>query len=258
MERVAFITGVSSGIGQATALAFAREGVHVVGTARRTERLQTLEAAINALPQPRGDFLGITADVTDADAMQTAVAAAVERFGRLDILVANAGVGQRGALADANWSHIETVLRTNIDGVLHSVRAGVPAMRQTGGGHIFTISSVMYNLTSPYAATYAASKAAVTSLSRSLRLELQPDNIRVTDVLVGRTQTEFNDRRLGEGKRTGRGVPTMPPERVAEAIVRATGHNRATLTLRLFDRLIVWGSILAPGLLGWLALRQYK
>lgn len=258
MTKVALITGVSSGIGQACTLAFIRDGVHVIGVARRQDRLDALNDEIAALPAPHGDFLGVTGDVTDAASLENAVRLGVERFGKLDILVANAGVGHRGAIADSDWADIQTVLRTNIDGVMHSVRAVVPAMRQNGSGHIITISSVTYNLVSPYAATYAASKAFVSSLANSLRLELEDDHIRITDVLVGRTHTEFNSKRLGEGKRTGEGVPTMTPETVAEAIVRTTKRHRNTLILRLFDRLLVWGNILIPNIIGRMARKQYR
>jgi short-subunit dehydrogenase len=256
--RVALITGASSGIGYAAALAFAREGMHVIATARRAERLADLEQAVTALPPGHGEILTVTADVTDAAAMREAVRQGVERFGRLDVLVANAGIGHRGAIADAEWNDLETLLRTNIDGVLHSVRAAVPAMRQTGGGHVITISSIVYNLVSPYAAAYAASKAFVSSLAASLRLELDEEHIRVTDVLVGRTQTEFNTSRLGAGKRSTESLPTMTAERVAEAIVRASHGRSRRVVLRLLDRLVIWGNILIPGFIGRMAKRQYK
>ena len=249
------ITGASSGIGRATALAFAARGDQVVGVARRSDRLASLADEIEALP---GEFLALTGDVTDTASMQQAVAQTIERFGRLDVLVANAGIGLRGGIADAEWEHIEKLLRTNIDGVLHSIRAAVPAMRRQGSGHIISISSVTFNLISPYAALYAASKAFVSSASRALRYELAADDIAVTDVLVGRTHTEFNEKRLGAGKRTGRGVPTMPPERVAQAIVRATERRPKTVVLRLFDRLIVWANALMPRFMASMALRQYR
>jgi NADP-dependent 3-hydroxy acid dehydrogenase YdfG len=258
-QQVAFITGASSGIGYATALAFARDGVHVVGTARRADRLAQLQAEIDALPGTHGDFLAAAADVRDADALQAAVEQTLARFGRLDILVANAGVGHRGDVIGAGWDEVELLLRTNIDGVLHSIRAAVPAMRQGGrGGHVILISSVSYNMVMPYAACYAASKAFISSLGRSLRLELEPERIRVSDLYVGRTQTEFNEKRLGTPGRTGQGVPTMTADRVAEAVVHASRGRGRGVALRWFDRLLLLGNMLAPGIIGRLAMRQYK
>jgi short-subunit dehydrogenase len=209
MRQVVLITGASSGIGWATALAFARHDTNVVATARRAERLALLEREINQLPEAHGNILTVIADVRNPAGMENAVKLALQHFGRLDILVANAGIGHRGSIADANWSDLETVLRTNIDGVLHSIRAAVPAMKQTGGGHIILISSVMSNMPAPGAATYAASKAFVSNLANSLRLELDADNIWVTDVRVGQTTTEFADNRLG---RPGRVASRFPDD----------------------------------------------
>jgi short-subunit dehydrogenase len=254
-QKVALVTGASSGIGRATALAFARQGIHVAGVARRTDRLAEIEAEIAPLP---GEFLALTGDVTQAESMRSAVQQTIKHFGRLDYVIANAGIGQRGAVADADWQDIETVLRTNIDGVLHTVRAAVPALRESGGGHIVTVSSIVYNLVSPYAATYAASKAFVTSMAHSLRLELEDDNIGVTDVLVGRTHTEFNEKRLGTGKRNVEGIPTMSPERVADAILRAVERKPRSVTVRWFDRLVILGNMLLPDVVGRMARKQYK
>ena len=142
-NRVVLITGASSGIGWAAALAFARAGYHVCGFARRAEQLDALGAAVDKLPAPHGDILPVAGDVRNPLDLKIAVERAAEQFGRLDILVANAGVGQHGAVADAEWEHLQTVLQTNIDGVMHSLRAAVPAMRAGGGGHILIISSVV-------------------------------------------------------------------------------------------------------------------
>lgn len=258
MRKVVFITGTSSGIGRASAVAFAEAGYHVAGTARREEKLMALRDEIAQLSGNHGDFLPLTGDVTDRQSIENAVAQTIEVYGRLDILVANAGVGHRGALVDAEWDELETLLRTNIDGVLHSIRACVPHMRKQGGGHIMTISSVTFNLVSPYAASYAASKAFVTSIANSIRMELEEDNIKVTDFLVGRTETEFNEKRLGGGARSSSSIPTMSSEQVADAIVKAATQNKKTVVLRFFDRLIVWGNRLVPGIIGMLAKRQYK
>jgi short-subunit dehydrogenase len=257
-NQVALITGASSGIGYATALAFARNGVHVVAIARRSDRLTQLEREVNSIAGAHGEILTIIADVRNAEEMQNAVGRAVERFGRLDILVANAGVGQRGGIVDAAWSDLETVLRTNIDGVLHSIRASVPAMRRAGGGHIILISSVMSNLPAPYAATYAASKAFVNNLARSLRLELEADNIHVTNILLGQTHTEFAEKRLGKPGRVATRLPTMTAEQVANAIVRASHSKANTVVLRWLDRLILLGNTIAPWLMGRIARRLYR
>ena len=154
LTQVVLITGASSGIGRAAALAFVRRGAHVAVVARRAERLAELEREIAGLPAPHGDCLTISADVGDCEAMQRAVGQTIERFGRLDVLVASAGVGQRGALVESDWRDIEALLRANVDGVLHSIRAAVPAMRQ-GGGHIVIVSSVAAMAPSPYTAVYA-------------------------------------------------------------------------------------------------------
>lgn len=259
MTRVAFITGASSGIGYAAALAFAREGTHIAVTARRADRLEQLATAVHALPAPHGNILTLSADVRDADAMKAAVQAAVEHFGRLDVLVANAGVGHRGSLIDATDEDMDTLLRTNIDGVLHSIRAAVPPMRKSGGGHIVIISSVTANTVAPYMALYAASKAFASSLAHSLRRELAGDNIWVTDMRVGRTQTEFNEKRLGKsGRGGGVGPSSMSADKVADAIVKATHRRQKTALLRPVDRLITLANTIAPDIVARFVEKQYK
>jgi len=258
MNRVVLITGVSSGIGRAAALAFAKAGWHVDGVARRRDRLDALAAQIAALPAPHGDSLLLAGDVTQPSRVTSVVDAAVERFGRVDVLVVNAGVGLRGTVADARWEDVETLLRLNIDGALHAMRAVVPVMRQQGSGHIMTVSSVVAPMATPYAALYAASKAFLSSVVRSMRVELEPQHILMTDFLVGRTATEFNEVRLGEGARRLSRIPAMPPERVAEALVAAAFTGRQTVVLRPFDRLLLWVNHWLPGIITRLAARQYR
>lgn len=256
-KRVVFITGASSGIGRAAAIAFARAGYDVCGMARRAERLESLRDEIAALPSPHGEFLAAVGDVRDSAEVEAAVERTLERFGRLDALVANAGIGQHGAVVEADWEHIETVLRTNIDGLLHSLRACVPAMRTNDGGHILIVSSVVAGVHTPYTATYSASKAFVSSLAGSLRLELEDDNIAVTDLLIGRTLTEFNQQRLGSSAEVRGGLPTMSAEEAAAAIVRAAERKPRRVILRFFDRLVLAGGVIAPGIMARLAKRQY-
>lgn len=255
-HRVVLITGASSGIGYATAIAFAKRGLKVVGTARDAVRLQPLVEAIKPL---RGQFLPVSADVRNPEDMNRAALRALEEFGRLDIIIANAGLGQRGAMVDADWKDLDTLIHTNIDGLMHTVRAGVPHLRKNGGGHIVFVSSVVFNLVAPYAATYAASKAFVSSLAKSLRLELQPDHIRVTDVRVGRTVTNFNENRLGDGKRHESSIPEMTAEFVADGIVRVTlDKPQDTVALRWIDKLIILGNRLFPNWIGRKAAKEYR
>ncbi len=124
--QVVLITGASAGIGYETALAFARRGYHVAATARRVDRL---EQRVNTAKGFPGEIHPYVADVCRAEDMQTVVDDLMARWGRLDVLVANAGIGQRGSVVESAWEDLEVVLRTNIDGVLHSIRAAVPAMR---------------------------------------------------------------------------------------------------------------------------------
>lgn len=252
--KVVLVTGASSGIGFAVSVALAKRGVHVVGVARRAERLQGLTDACASLP---GNFLGVAGDVSRPEDMQKAAQAALDHFGRLDALIANAGLGHRGGLVDAEWHDLETLMRTNMDGVIHAIRAAVPAMKN--GGRIVIISSVVHNMISPYAALYAASKAFVSSLARALDYELAPRGVRVCDVLLGRTQTEFNERRLGAGSRKKSRVPEMTADYVAEKITDLTlGRFRRRAALRWFDRLILIGNALIPHFIAGLASKQYK
>lgn len=255
-QRVVFITGTSSGVGAALALAFSARGCAVAGTSRDVNRLDDLARRIAARG---GRFLPLTCDVRDRDSVERAVAATVAAYGRLDVAVANAGIGHRGSTVDAEWDDLEVVLRTNIDGVLHTIRAAVPHLRERGG-HVVVISSIVWNLVSPFAAIYTASKAFAASLSRSMRHELRAQAVRLIEVRLGRVATEFNARRLGGGKRTAAGfIPEMTPEFAAEAIVRAVLDRHAdVVNPRLIDRLIVFANRLVPDVIGRFAARQYK
>lgn len=260
--QVVFITGASSGIGYAAAVEVARRGGHVIACARRADRLAGLASAIAALPGSHGDVFITGADVTDAASVTAAAAAGKAHFGRLDAVIANAGIGQRGGIVDAEWDDLNTLIRTNIDGVLHTIRAGVPHMREgQRGGSVVIVSSVVANMTAPYVAAYSASKAFVSSIARSLRLEVEADGIAVADVLVGRTATEFNERRLGSSGRSAKAprLPVMTADGVAVRLADLIADRASrTVTLRPFDRLIVWANALIPGLIGRRAAAQYR
>ena len=258
MNSVVLITGASSGIGRAAAVGFARAGYAVCGFARSGEKLESLGAEIAKLPAGHGGYLAVVGDVRRADDLEAAVARTVERFGRLDVLVANAGIGYSGTVVEAEWDDLQTVIDTNINGVMHGIRAAVPQMRAQGGGQIMIVSSVVAGVHTPYTAVYSASKAFVSSLAGALRLEIEDDNIAVTDLLVGRTATEFSVNRLGPVRKTMSGLPTKSAETVADAIVQAARDKPRRKAFSWFDRLVLWGGVLAPGLMARQAKRQYQ
>jgi 3-hydroxy acid dehydrogenase/malonic semialdehyde reductase len=253
--HVVFITGATSGIGHATALLLVALGHQVAAVGRREERLQALVESSDTLP---GKILPLVGDVTEGEGMTRLAAQTLAHFGRLDVLVANAGLGHRGGLAEARWQDLEAVLRTNIDGVLHSVRACVPPMRASQGGHIIMVSSVLGPIPAAGAAVYCASKAAVDSLAQSLRMELKPDNIWVTNMLVGQTATEFAQKRRGIHGKVASKFPTMTPEKVAAQIVWAMERHKRTIILRPLDRLMVVGGRFFPWLLDRIMYRIYR
>jgi 3-hydroxy acid dehydrogenase/malonic semialdehyde reductase len=255
--RVIMITGATSGIGRAAALLFAAQGDSVAATGRREDRLLALQQEAESRELP-GKILPLVADVTDPAAMQQAVARTLAEFKRLDVLVANAGLGQRGALVESDWGDLQTVLRTNIDGVIHSIRAAVPAMRAGGSGQIVLISSILAPVPAPFSAVYSASKAAVDALGRALRTELKADHIAVSVLHVGQTHTEFSERRLGQPGRVASRWPTMTPEQVAERIAHALKRKPRITTLRWIDGLFVWLGRRFPALMDRLLERVYR
>jgi short-subunit dehydrogenase len=254
-QRVVLLTGGSAGIGYEAALAFARRGDRVGATARRLDRLEKLAAAARDLP---GTIRPYAVDVCDAAGMRRVVEDMVAHWNRLDVLVANAGVGQRGGIVNSAWDDLEIVLRTNIDGVLHSVRAAVPAMRRSGGGNIIMISSVAAQVITPYATVYAASKAALNAIARGLRAELKPDNIWVTNILLGRVQSEFAQARRGIPGRPGSRLPTMKTDYVARCIVRESLRRRRSVSLRVWDRLTNMAGLYFPWFTDRLLARIYR
>jgi short-subunit dehydrogenase len=218
------------------------------------ERLEELTKECEGM---LGELFIFSADVTQAEAMQKAVAHTLAQFNRLDVLIANAGLGHRGALIEAAWEDLETVLQTNVYGILHSIRACVPAMRASGGGHIITISSILGAVPAPYSAIYSASKATVDSLAQSSRVELKADHIWVTNMQIGQTHSEFAEKRLGQQGRVASTIPTMTPERVALQIVRVMEKRRRTVIIRPFDRFFVIGGRFFPRVMDRILAKVY-
>lgn len=188
-NKVAIITGASSGIGRASAKLFAQEGASVVIGARREDRLKTLAKEIES---EGGQVRVLAGDVTSKDYNKALVDLAVSEFGKLDIAFNNAGIlGKPGSLPDLPLEDWNFTLRTNLTSGYLAAKYQIPAMQDNGGSIIFTSSFVGYTTGLPQQAAYAASKAGLIGLTKSLASEYGPQGIRVNALLPGGTDTEM-------------------------------------------------------------------
>ena len=187
-EKVVAITGASSGIGEATARLLARRGARVVLGARRTDKLEALVTAIRA---EGGTAEYRALDVTKREDTESFVKLAQTTFGRVDVVINNAGVMPLSPLAALKVEEWDRMIDVNIRGVLHGVAAALPIMKAQGSGQIINISSIGGHRVSPTAAVYCATKFAVNAISEGLRQE--SSDIRVTVISPGVTESELAD-----------------------------------------------------------------
>jgi NADP-dependent 3-hydroxy acid dehydrogenase YdfG len=188
--KVVAITGASSGIGEATALELAARGAAVVLGARRTDRLTALAERIRA---SGGRAEVLATDVTRRADLVGLVATAVERFGRLDVLVGNAGIARTAPVADLDVDDWDAMIDVNVRGVLHGIAAALPVFRRQGHGHLVTVVSTSGLKIVPTQAVYAGTKNAVRTLLEALRQESTDGVLRMTSVSPGFVRTELAD-----------------------------------------------------------------
>jgi NADP-dependent 3-hydroxy acid dehydrogenase YdfG len=189
--KVALVTGASSGIGSATALALAAEGASVALVGRRFERLQALAQKIS---DNGGQAISLIADVADETQVQDMLSKTKAQLGRLDILVNNAGVMQLGEVDGAKTEDWRSMININLLGLMYTTHAALPIMKAQGGGHIVNISSTSGRVAMANCAVYAATKFGVVAFSEALRQEVHSNKIRVTIVEPGAVSTELGDR----------------------------------------------------------------
>ncbi|WP_433061077.1 SDR family oxidoreductase [Dactylosporangium sp. CS-033363] len=188
--KVVAITGASSGIGAATARHLAGRGATVVLGARRVERLDRLVGEIQAAG---GTAAAMKVDVVDAADLEALVGLAVERFGRLDVLVGNAGVSRIGPVADLDLAGWSAMVDVNVKGILHGIAAALPVFRRQGSGHLVTVVSTSGLKIVPTQAVYAGTKNAVRTLLEALRQESTDGVLRTTSISPGYVRTELID-----------------------------------------------------------------
>lgn len=211
------ITGASSGIGAATAFAFARRHARLALCARRVDRLQSVADRCHHLGAQ--EVIVRQADVGLPDEARAFVADALREMGRIDVVVNNAGVGWHGSLPDMPDRKIWELVQTNLLGYVWVSQAAVPAMVQAQGGLIINVGSVVGFRPVPYAAVYSATKYAITGFSHALRGELSGTGVKVSTVNPGTTITAFEGRRQG-------GRFTRTPDQVAKMVVGAVRWPR--------------------------------
>jgi NAD(P)-dependent dehydrogenase (short-subunit alcohol dehydrogenase family) len=186
--QVAVVTGASAGIGEATVRWLAREGARVVMAARRLDRLNQIKREIEAAG---GVAHPIVADVTNEDDRRRLIKETVEKFGRIDALVNNAGYGQRGPIEIVPVEKIRQNFETNLFSLIALTQLAIPVMREQGSGRIINISSVAGRIARPLSSVYDATKHALEAISDGLRGELAPFGIQVVIIEPGFILTEF-------------------------------------------------------------------
>jgi len=186
--KVVVITGASSGLGEATARLLSAEGATVVLGARREDRLNALAGELTA---KGGKTLVVVTDVTVLEQVRRLADAAVEKFGRIDVMINNAGLMQQSRLDRFKVNEWDDMIDINIKGVLYGIAAALPHMERQKSGHIINVSSVAGHKVTPAGAVYCATQHAVRVISEGLRQEVKPYNIRTTIISPGAVATEL-------------------------------------------------------------------
>src|ERR1044072_3735815 len=220
--KVVVITGASSGLGEATARLLSAEGATVVLGARRSERIRSLA---DELTRSGGKALAVATDVTDSEQVKRLVEAAVESYGRVDVMVNNAGLMPHSPLERLKVEDWEQMIDVNIKGVLYGIAAALPHMKEQKSGHFIYVSSVAGHKVRAGGVVYAATKHAVRIISEGLRMEGKPYTSRTTSTPPGAVATELVDRitepDIREGVRKMTDGMALPAETFARMVAFA-------------------------------------
>lgn len=245
-KAVVLITGASAGIGRAAALAFAKEGARLVLAARRRDRLEEVATKARALG---GEALVAETDVADRRQVYAAVDSTVSAFGRLDILINNAGIGYLGLLEDMPIEEIEALWAVNMMGTIYATQAAIPLMRKQGGGQIINVASVAGKRGGPGNSVYCATKFAMIGMSEALRVELRGSGIAVSVICPVSTATEFFEVSSARSKRDHPPIwPVQTADKVARAIVRCARRPRPEVIVFPPAKIFVLINALSPRL----------
>jgi short-subunit dehydrogenase len=253
-EQIILITGASNGIGRCLALDLAARGAIVVGCGRSLERLQATAAEMQRT-SPLST--AIQCDVAKLDQVRAMVTGVLAKFGKIDILINNAGIGMRKPFADTPIEMIEELMRTNYFGVVYCTHEALPSMIARGSGHIVNISSVAGKIGTPNIAGYCASKFAMNGLSESLYYELAPHGVTVSVICPGPVRTDFNKSFADTPPKSPEAL-VVSAEFVSAAVIKAIENRRFEVVLPRGLALICWVKRMAPNLFRALADRNFR
>lgn len=242
------ITGATSGIGRETALAFARGGAQVVVAGRRQERLDEVVAEIASRG---GEALAVRSDVAENKQVEQLIDQTLDRFGRLDTLVNNAGVGIASRFEEQSLDDFKRVMDVNFWGAVYACKAAVPHMRQQStGGLIINISSILGKRGLPFETAYCASKFALAGFSEALRTEVLADGIDVSTIFPGMIETELWESANNQtGLEMPNLVPMFPARELARIIVQDARFPQPEIVMALDAQAMNFFNRLAPGLM---------
>jgi 3-oxoacyl-[acyl-carrier protein] reductase len=228
MDRVSFVTGGSRGIGFAIAEALLREGDRVAIAGTSPDGVQHAARQLESRAKASDRVAAVACDVRDAGAVEAALRDVVSRFGGVDVLINNAGVGIGSPIAELSHDEWHRIIGTNLTGAFNCSKAAIPHLRRRGGGWIINISSLASKTPFAGGAAYCASKAGINAFSEALMQEVRYDNIRVSYILPGSVATGFSGRHATAGSDW-----RLLPEDVANAIVDLLAHPARSLPSRV-------------------------
>ncbi len=247
-SKVVIITGASSGIGAAVARRLARDGMHLTLAARRLDRLVQVAAEVEALG---GEALIVQTDVRNRDEIEKMIQATLDRWGHIDVLLNNAGVGNDRPLIRTKPEKIRDQININLIAVIECAKAVLPTMLRQKSGHIINVASIAGLVALPGSTIYAATKFGVNGFSDALRRELRGSEIHVSAFCPGFTPTEINPelKAIADGKPGAPHRPgLMPVTYVADQIARLIRHPRRQMIIPPSWKILVIIAFLFPGI----------
>ncbi len=250
-QKVIWITGASSGNGEAIALALSRRGARLILSARRTDELQRVAAQTGL---PASDTLVLPLDVTDTGSLTAHVDTVIKQFGRIDFIFQNAGITQRSAVVDTELAVYERLMNVNFFGVIALTKAILPQMLKQGNGHFVVTSSVAGKIGTKQRSGYCASKHALHGFFDALRAETQDAGLLVTIVCPGYIRTPISLHALGangqiHGRMDENQQQGMAPEEFAQRLLNAVAHQKEEVYIGGSETYGIYLKRFLPGLL---------